>query len=295
MVSLICGFMPALFFRRRQRIAVWVASEVSSILIIISPIVTGMYRPRLPYIIPLDNNVNNIIITGLIVSIFSPSIVEYVNYRWVKSAEFHLADLFRGLAESVRSGLTLPRAIEEASKMDYGSLTYELRRVVVLFNLGVEIDKAILKLGERLPSPRVKMASIILSEALKSGGRVNEVLESASKLYSSITEYEVERITSTKPYVLIVYTAVMIYLAVAYVLVNQFLIPLLTASREVAFMRGLLDINFYKSILYYSSFIESLIGGLIAGKIGTGYTLVGLRHSLILSIVSALVFNLLIL
>ncbi|MEM1546746.1 MAG: type II secretion system F family protein [Candidatus Methanomethylicia archaeon] len=287
--------MPALFFKRKWRIAVWIASIISSILIIISPIITGMYRPKLPYIIPLDSNVNNMVMFGLIVSIASPSIVEYINYKWVRSAELHLSDLFRDLAESVRSGLTLPRAIEEVSKMNYGSLSYELRRVVVMFRLGVEIDKAILKLGERLPSPRVKMASIILSEALKSGGRVNEVLESASKLYLSTAEYEAERITSMKPYVLVIYTAVIIYLAVSYVLVRMFLYPLLVGAQEVTFMRGLLNINFYKSVLYYSSFIESLVGGIIAGKIGTGYSLVGLRHSLILSIISVIIFNLLIL
>lgn len=285
--------MP-LYFTKRQRIIIWAASILSSIIIILSPIILGIYVPKLPYIIPLDHNVNNIIMFGLILAILPPSIIEYWNYRWIKSAEEHLADLFRDLAESVRSGLTLPRAIEEAAKGNYGSLTHELKRVIVRFRLGVDIDKAILGLSENIPSTRVKMASIIISEALKSGGKVNEVLESASKLYSSIAEYEAERGAASKPYTLVIYTAMAIYLAVAYVLVNQFLYPLLSTTQVGLFIKGVLDIRFYKSILYYSSFIEALIGGLLAGKIAVGQSLVGLRHSLILSILSFIIFNTLI-
>ena len=53
----------------------------------------------------------------------------------------------------------------------------------------------------------------------------------------------------------------------------------------------LLDMEYYRSILFWSALTESIIGGLIAGKISKGKTLSGLIHSVIMMSVSLSFFT----
>lgn len=93
-----------------------------------------------------------------------------------------------------------------------------------------------------------------------------------------------------------IYMATIIFLIIAYVVLHQFLTPLSAAStgtlvEESGLLAGVLDINYYTSILFWASIIESIFGGLIAGKIGDRTLSAGLRHSVILTIVTLAFFN----
>ena len=101
-----------------------------------------------------------------------------------------------------------------------------------------------------------------------------------------------------KPYMMTIYMATIIFLIIAYVVVTQFLAPLHVAStgttvEESGLLSGLLDINYYISVLFWASIIESIFGGLIAGKIGDGTLSAGPRHSVILTILTLVFFNIL--
>ncbi|NIO36988.1 hypothetical protein GTO27_04720, partial [Candidatus Bathyarchaeota archaeon] len=63
------------------------------------------------------------------------------------------------------------------------------------------------------------------------------------------------------------------------------------AVKETGLLKGVLDINYYTSILFWASIIESIFGGLIAGKIGDRTLFSGLRHSVILVVATLVFFN----
>jgi archaeal flagellar protein FlaJ len=48
---------------------------------------------------------------------------------------------------------------------------------------------------------------------------------------------------------------------------------------------------YFESIFFLAGIFESLFGGIVAGKIVDGSTSAGLRHSLILLVITLLVFN----
>ena len=123
-----------------------------------------------------------------------------------------------------------------------------------------------------------------------------EVLDASVNLFSSLDEYKEEQYSNMKPYMMTIYMATIIFLVIAYVVLHQFLIPLSGASsgaivQEAGFLAGVLDINYYNSLLFWASIIESIFGGIIAGKIGDGTLSAGLRHSVILCIVTLIFFN----
>lgn len=285
-----------MYFKRRYRIAVWMVSGSVGLSIILTPLLLGLYTPQGPYLIPLSQKVNNTIALGLVTTLIFPAVVEFNNYKWGRQVDRNVPRLLRDLAEAVRSAVTLPRALEEASQRDYGPLSKELEHAMSTFILGAGWEEALTSFAQRLKRPSALRLSTILIEAHQTGGKVVEVLDASVDLFSSLDEYREEQYTSMRPYMMTVYMATIIFLIIAYVVLHQFLTPLCTASagatvEESGLLQNVLDINYYTSILFWASVIESVFGGLIAGKIGDRNLSAGLRHSVILTIVTLVFFN----
>jgi hypothetical protein len=56
-------------------------------------------------------------------------------------------------------------------------------------------------------------------------------------------------------------------------------------------LAGVLDINYYASLLFWASILESIFGGLVIGKIVDRNLPAGLQHSVILVVVALVFFN----
>src|SRR4030066_2189355 len=70
-------------------------------------------------------------------AIVSPlAMLNYVDYRWRKGVDEHLPDLFRSMVQAQETGMTLPKALEEAAKRDYGPLTSELKKITAQISWG---------------------------------------------------------------------------------------------------------------------------------------------------------------
>ncbi len=285
-----------MYFKQKYRIAVWAVSASVGLSIMLIPILLGLYTPQGPYLIPLSQRVNNTMALGIIIAFSFPAIVEFNNYKWGRQVDSNIPRFLRDVTEAVRSGLTLPRALEEASQRDYGPLSEELEHTISMFILGASWEDSLMSLAHRLRRPSALRLSTILIEAHQTGGKMIEVLDTSVNLFSSLDEYKEEQYSNMRPYMMTIYMATIIFLVIAYVVLHQFLIPLSAASagaivQEAGFLAGVLDVNYYNSLLFWASIIESIFGGLIAGKIGDRTLSAGLRHSVILCIVTLFFFN----
>jgi len=286
-------------FKQKYRIAVWAVSGSVGLSIMLIPILLGLYTPQGPYLIPLSQKVNNTMAFGLLIAFTFPAIVEFNNYRWGRQVDRNIPRLLRDVTEAVRSGVTLPRALEEASKRDYGPISKELEHAISMFILGASWEDSLMSLAQRLRRPIALRLSTILIEAHQTGGKMIEVLDASVDLFSSLDEYKEEQYSNMRPYTMTIYMAAIIFLIIAYVVLHQFLAPLYETStsaatvavKESGLLEGVLDINYYTSMLFWASIIESIFGGLIAGKIGDRTLSAGLRHSVILIVVTLAFFN----
>ena len=285
-----------MFFNKRLRLSVWVTSAAVGFLVAFLPLIAGLYVPVQPYLIPLTQEANNQIVLGMLIIITFPAIVEYSNYVWLKQVEASIPRLLRDISESIHSGVTLPKAVEAATAKGYGPLSKELEHVVGLFVLGNSWEDAVMSLTKRIKSPMVARFATILVEANESGGKISDVLDTSVDLFSNLEQYKEEQQNNMKPYIYTIYAAIMIFLVISLVVLTQFLGPLASSAdigAGVGNAVSVLDINYYVSVLFWASVVESLFAGLIAGKIGDRQYLSGLRHSSVLLVATLLFFNIL--
>jgi flagellar protein FlaJ len=178
------------------------------------------------------------------------------------------------------------RALEVASSREYGPVSKVLETAVVNFNLTSDLDGSLNWFGEQLLRPAGKRMATILLEANKAGGRMIDVLETSIQMFTSLDEYREERESVVSPYILLVYVSSLIFLFIGWVIISQFLTPLAntdpTKPGVSTIIGKMLPLTYYKSIIYWASVVEGLIGGLVAGKITDSKMSAGLIHSVLL-------------
>ncbi|MEM3596247.1 MAG: type II secretion system F family protein [Candidatus Bathyarchaeia archaeon] len=281
-----------LMFRvsKRDRTVVLAVSTILFTAQIITIIVNELY-----FKVPLIFTPDQLLFLTMIVTIFPPAAANYFDLRWRSSVDRNIPEFLRELSEAGRTGITLTRALELASKRRYGPLSSELERIVNKLSWGGSLEEALKDFAERVGTRLAKRTSILLSEINRAGGDIRDVLDMVSKHIRELQVIQEERMSQLRIYVVIVYVAFFIFLFIDYVILETFLskIELLRAGLKEAggvFAVAGLDLRSIKTIMFHMSVIQGLFGGLVAGKMGEGSLGAGLKHSAILMSISLIVF-----
>ncbi len=285
-----------MYFDRRHKIAVWAVSLSVFAALMTAIFLQGTLRLQSPYMIPIDQRLNNSIVMGILVIFTFPAIIETINSKWLRGVDDNTPRLLLDVTEAVRSGVPLINALEEASEREYGPINKPLNQAMAKFRLTSDLEDALEGLGESLIRPVVRRMSTILLEAYETGGRIIDVLDTSVDLFTNLAEYREERLSQMRPYVFIVYLGSAIFLAISWVILVKFLAPIHAAVMDpsistAGIIWNLLDINYYKSVFFWAAVIESIFGGLVAGKIGTGRTSSGMVHTVMLLAMTIIFFN----
>lgn len=289
----------------------------------------GKYRMVLPYVIPsgnatrvggtawtLFNNpweipsgssasiTDTIIGLGILFSLVPLAYVTFNNHRFLKSVERNIPRFMRDLLESTNSGLILPTALIRASSENYGPISNEIAISMTKFSMGYDFKSSIVEACQKLRHPFMLQVGQIIIEAYSAGGKMHEVLEASVVLFNRIEQYDQQKQTELRPYTQLVYISVVIFLVIAFIIISQFIGPLdhlplvkpqaglSVSSKTFAASLSNIPLVYYESIFFLSGVLESLFGGIVIGKIVDDSALSGLRHSLVLLIITILAFNL---
>ncbi|MEM1590258.1 MAG: type II secretion system F family protein [Candidatus Bathyarchaeia archaeon] len=218
---------------------------------------------------------------AVLVAFVPSTVLSYIDYKWRKAIDEHLPDLFRSIVQAQETGMTLPRALEEAAKRDYGPLTAELRKMNAQISWGMTLEEALLAFAKRVNTVLVQRTIPLIIEANRSGGHVEKVFDPMGKFVQSTLILQKERRNRTRPYIAIIYVAFFVFIFTIILLFKSFFVnieglPLLgaamMASEEV------------KRLFFHMTMIQAFFGGLVAGKMGEGTINAGLKHSLVLMV-----------
>jgi len=216
---------------------------------------------------------------AVMIAVFPPAVLSYIDYKWRKSIDEHLPDLFRSIVQAQETGMTLPQALEEASKRNYGSLTPELRKMTAQISWGMTFDEALLALGRRVNTVLMQRTVPLIIEASRSGGRVEKVFDPLGKFVQTTLLLEKERRNQTRPYIAIIYVAFFVFLFTIILLFKSFF-----ASVEGLPVLGtaVMSPGETQRIFFHMTIIQAFFGGLAAGKMGEGTINAGLKHALLM-------------
>jgi flagellar protein FlaJ len=257
---------------KRVKKIVWVASfSVAAAVILLTAVV---FRGTVAF--------DDVVFFAVIIAVFPPAVLTYVDYRWRKAVDEHLPDLFRSIVQAQETGMTLPQALEEASKRNYGPLTAELRKMTSQMSWGMTFDEALLGLGRRVNTILMQRTVPLIIEASRSGGHVEEVFDPMGKFIQTTLLLDKERRNQTRPYIAIIYVAFFVFLFTIILLFKSFF-----ASIEglPTLAVGVIPTDEIKRLFFHMMSIQGLFGGLVAGKMGEGSISAGLKHSLVMMLI----------
>jgi flagellar protein FlaJ len=252
---------------------------VASVAVAVAIVAFGVFR------VGASAALDDYVFFALIAAMTPTAVLSYMDFRWRKGVDEHLPELFRSIVQAQETGMTLPRAIEEATKRDYGPLTPELKKMAVQISWGASFEEALLAFGNRVGTVLTTRTVPMIIEASRSGGRVEKVFDPMGKFVQTTLFLEKERKAQTKPYIAIIYIALFVFLFTIVLLFKTFFS---TVEGVPALVTSTSSPSDLERVFLHMTLIQGFFGGLVAGKMGEGTMTEGLKHSLIMMILGYL-------
>jgi flagellar protein FlaJ len=246
------------------------------------------------------------IMIGLMLALGPISFYEGARVNRIGRVEERLADFLRDLAESSRAGMTLHEAIRTSSKGDYGDLSPEIKTMSIQISWGVSASEALNRFSERVNTPLVNRAVILINEAGSAGGDVSKVLEAAANDTKEIQLLQQERRIQMQMYVAIVFVSFVVFLVVILIIYLTF-VPRMSEMAEdfretqqsgaagaggpAMFDPTGVDFEEIKFIYLLAGLIQGIGDGLVAGLMGTGKITDGAKYSFLMVMIVFVIFT----
>jgi flagellar protein FlaJ len=217
----------------------------------------------------------------------------------MRAIEERFPDLLRDLNESYAAGMTMAQAIRVASRGDYGKLNPEIRRMANQVSWGTSFPDALHMFSERVQTPLVTRAVALVIKATRAGGNVKDVLAAAARDAREIKAIEGDRRTGMALYVIVIYVAFGVFLAVTAALQGLLIPSVLQSTQGLSGIGSVrfgnnLDITDFRHIFFSVGLVQAIGSGIVAGVMSEGTVSAGLKHATVMTGITALVLGLLV-
>ncbi len=220
---------------------------------------------------------------------------EYLHYSRIRKIDAVFPDFVRDLSSSRRAGMTFTKAILFTSKGSYGLLTKEIKKIAQQISWGSSVEEALTEFSKRINTTSVRRTISLIIEASRSGGNVADVLDVAAEDALEIKQLEGERRVNMLSYVVVIYVAMLVFMAIIAILAGVF-IPTITGSSAEGLATTLGGGNIIGQetiiqVFYFATLAQSMGTGLVAGIFEDGNVQSSVKHIFILVLISWFVFK----
>jgi len=241
-------------------------------------------------------SVDDFLMFAVLIAIVPVALLDLKEQLRVKNLENALPNFFRDLAGMNDSGMTLPNAVHLVAAAEYGTLTPHIRKLDNEMSWGVGFVEALYRFGKGLGTGLADRSVDLIAKASKAGGDVSEVLRAAAKDTFEVVNLQQERANNMMIYVIIVLVAFAVFLFVIAILVSSFLSTMATAGATAAASGATgfgakIDIFVYKRLFSHAAMMQGFFSGLVAGQMGEGRVIGGLKYSAIMLLIAWVTFR----
>lgn len=242
------------------------------------------------------------IIFSTIIALAPLAFFHELKYRRENKIQSEMPDFLKKLATTNETGMTLSQSIALISKTDFGILSQEIKKMWRDMEWGMAVGQALVRFANRVRSSLATRVVTLVTRASESTGDIGVVLNIAAKDATMSQQLRRERIQNMFIYVIIIYISFLVFVAIVFILSSTFLpvmasagskVQATKAARSAVMLKGF-DLLKYNRLFFHSAVIQGFCSGLIAGQMGEGNVLSGLKHSLIMMAISYLIFTILI-
>jgi flagellar protein FlaJ len=240
--------------------------------------------------------IDDFIVFAVLVAVVPVAFLDFKEQWRIKSLENALPNFFRDLAGMNDSGMTLPNAVHIVASAEYSTLTPHIRKLDQDMSWGSGFVESMYRFGKELGTPLADRSVDLIAKASKAGGDISEVLRAAAKDTFEVVNLAQERSNNMLIYVIIVLVSFAVFLFVIAILVSTFLTTMATAGASAASSGargfiGQIDLFGYKRLFSHAALLQGFFSGLVAGQMGEGRLIAGLKYSAIMLFISWITFR----
>jgi flagellar protein FlaJ len=286
--------VPTIPLRKTEKFKVMVISAIASTAVIVA----SFYISNIVQSMTRDIG----IIFGVLAGVIPLTLLHLKEVQRRESIDRHLPLFLLSLVSSIQSGSNLIQAILVTPERNMGSLGPILNNLKANISWGMPINEAFVNFAQKAGTRMTKRVTTLLEIAYKNGGNVSENLDTIQKHVSEVRNLEKERKSALQPYTYTIYIAYAVFIAITVILSTQFFTQIesvkqllqqnnISSSANIFAALSGVKIDELDSILFNMAIIESIFGGLAAGKVGSGSYVSGIKHVIIMVVIAVIAFN----
>ncbi len=224
------------------------------------------------------------LVIATVIALAPLSIFHELKKRWINKIRDQIPEFLKDLAGICSTGATLNQAIEIVAETGKGGIYEEVKRMQRDIDWGAGLVEAFAKFSNRVKIPALTRVVVVLMDVLKIGGDLTEALHLCARDAELERTLDKERRVSMLIYVIIIYIAFFAFLGIMYMLFTKFFPSMFKSSSSL--FRTTVNKNELIWVMSQATLLQGLFSGIVAGVMGEGDPLSGIKHSIIMLLVT---------
>ncbi|WP_280586155.1 type II secretion system F family protein [Halorubrum sp. Boch-26] len=306
-------------YDRIRRLRGWVASPVENViaspwisflvtvplgvlglLAFVFPITLG---PATEMVAQIETPV--VVVTGLVLAVYA--VVYEVRKRHTRRIESSVPDLLDRLASVNEAGTSVVGSVRRVGDSNLEALTADLKRTRRDIDWGADVSTALRRLEHRVRSPMTSRAVALVTNAMHASGDIGPVLRIAADESRATWALRRERRQVMITYLIVIYISFLVFLGIIASLSVSFIPAIEEAAipsgggtggvpgapggpTGIADGLGDIDSFAYEQLFFHAAAVQAVCSGLVAGQLGEGSVKDGVKHVVVLLILTLLTF-----
>jgi flagellar protein FlaJ len=267
-----------------------------ALLLLIVPFALNMKNITTPA--QMVDFIDDKLVLSLFIVLIPLSIFHEIKNMKKKKIENNFPDMLKKLASTNETGMTLRDSIQLMAKSDTNALSKEIKKIWNDITWGLDINDSLIRFANRLRTQVITRSLSLITKANESSGDIGEVLIVAARDATSEQTMRRERSMSMMIYIVIIYISFLVFVGVIFVISTTFLAEMAAAGQKMAAsgasaggFLGSFNLDAYTQLFKHAALIQGLSSGLMAGAMGEGSVMSGLKHSIIMMTIGFIVFT----